>query len=548
MGDVFTVGILLGGPSAERAISLNSARSVADHLEGDGLAIDPIIYFDITKRPYRIDRRMLYSNTPSDFDFKLSSSPEARSLSTRELEEHLRRGDFAFPVMHGVFGEDGGVQTLLEGIGVPYVGSGPDACRVAYDKYRAHRALRTAGVPTVPSVLHRVGGAVESVGGDDERVAAAAKVVIKPTAGGSSLGVTVVGGTARERLAAVEQSLERHGDVVVQPYVDGTEFTTVVLEGPDGPVALLPIEIELRSASANGIFSFRHKYMPSDASRYHCPPRHGDDVVEQLRSVAEQAFRVLGLRDFARIDCWLTDGRIVVSDVNPISGMEQNSFLFIEAAEIGMSHADVLRHIVASACRRHGITVPAAEWKASDRRDGRARVPILFGGTTAERHVSVLSGTNVWMKLMHSPALRARPVRGAGRGDGVRAHVPAGAAPQPPADPRGQRPRRGAAGAAAGVVAADRRPPPARALAADPARRPAAPDGLRRVPGRRPVRLHRPARGLRGGRHPPGAPRRARHPVQRFGSRVRPRSAWTSTPRANACGGTAPRASPASTR
>jgi D-alanine--D-alanine ligase len=396
------VGLLLGGPSEERGISLNSARSVADHLEGDGLTVDPLVYFDIARRPYRIDRKMLYSNTPSDFDFKLSSSPEARPLSTDELADVLRRCDVVFPVMHGAFGEDGEVQALLEALRLPYVGSAPDACRTAYDKYRAHEALREAGLATVPSVLHRASGGTAWLGNDEEVVAAAAKVVVKPTAGGSSLGVTVVEGTADARAGAIERGRRRHGDVVVQPFVAGTELTTVVLAGPDGPVALLPIEVELRSASASGIFSFRHKYLPSDESRYHCPPRLPDDVVEHVRAVAQQAFAVLGLRDFARIDCWLTDAGVLVSDVNPISGMEQNSFLFIEAAEVGMSHTDVLRFVIASACRRHGIAVPTDDWRAADRRPGRTRIPILFGGDTAERHVSVLSGTNVWMKLLRS--------------------------------------------------------------------------------------------------------------------------------------------------
>jgi len=394
------VALLLGGPSEERGISLNSARSVADHLEGDGVTIAPIVYFDSARRPYLIDRKMLYSNTPGDFDFKLSWIAE--TLSGEALATTLREADLAFPALHGVFGEDGDLQSLLERIGVPYVGSAPDACRVAYDKYLAHEALRRAGIETVPSLRYSAAAATGEGTGDDRRaVEAAPRVVVKPTAGGSSLGVSVL--AASDAADGVAAAVDRHGTVVVQPFVDGTEFTTVVVEGAGGPVALLPVEVELRPTSDEEIFSFRHKYLAGDDSRYHCPPRQEDAVVAAIRSAAEAAFTALGLRDFARIDCWIdTEGRILVSDVNPISGMEQNSFLFIQAAEVGMTHADALRLVLAAACRRTGLQPPVERWQAADARPDRLRVPVLFGGETAERHVSLLSGTNVWMKLMRS--------------------------------------------------------------------------------------------------------------------------------------------------
>lgn len=400
------VALLLGGPSEERGISLNSARSVADHLEGDGISIEAIVYFDTAERAYRIDRKMLYSNTPGDFDFKLSRI--AVPLGDQQLSDLLRICDIAFPVMHGRFGEDGTVQTILERIGVPYVGSGPGQCRVAYDKYSAHEALRSAGLTTVPSVLFSPEHP-DGLAGDADWTALrdASSLVVKPAAGGSSLGVTVLPpghGSDQDRQARVQELRSRYQRVVAQPYVDGVELTTVVVQGPEGPVALPPVEVEFRGPdSPERIFSFRHKYLPSDDTRYHCPPRQDDDVVAAVQSLAEAAFATLKLRDFARIDCWLDrDGRIFISDVNPISGMEQNSFLFIQAAEVGMTHADALRLILMIACRRNGLSVPVDRWRSADARPGRRRIPVLFGGETAERQVSVLSGTNVWLKLMRS--------------------------------------------------------------------------------------------------------------------------------------------------
>ncbi|QQR84228.1 hypothetical protein IPJ72_03525 [Candidatus Peregrinibacteria bacterium] len=101
------IALLCGGPSLERGISLNSARSVADHLESENIEILPI-YFDHKRRPYAIERGQLYSNTPSDFDFKLKST--SKPLTEKGLSRFLKKVDLAFPVMHGAFGEDGTIQ------------------------------------------------------------------------------------------------------------------------------------------------------------------------------------------------------------------------------------------------------------------------------------------------------------------------------------------------------------------------------------------------------------------------------------------------------
>ncbi|WP_432984301.1 hypothetical protein [Dactylosporangium sp. CA-233914] len=393
------VALLLGGPSEERGISLNSARSVADHLEHDVVELKEIIFFDRQLRPYSIPRGLLYCNTPSDFDFKLAH--EGRPLSEDELIARLRTAGLVFPVMHGEFGEDGQVQALLERAGVPYVGTGAQQCATAFDKYKAKQALDAHGIGAVPSVL--VDASMSDA--EAERVVAEAfpeiaKLVLKPAKGGSSIDVFV----ARDRAAAVDilRTLrKRHDRIVVQPRMTGVEVTTIVLDGPDGPVALIPVEIELQNqASEDEIFDYRRKYLASNDSHYHCPPPRDDATIAHIQQTAEAVFATLGLRDFARIDAWLQpDGSVLVSDVNPISGMEQNSFLFVQAAQLGMTHADVLREVLRAAARRVGLPFPETFDKVAQ--TGQP-VAVLFGGATAERQVSVLSGTNVWLKLARS--------------------------------------------------------------------------------------------------------------------------------------------------
>jgi D-alanine--D-alanine ligase len=397
-----SLALRLGGPSRERGISLNSARSVADHLVGTDVQLKEIIYFDRHLRAYPISRSLLYCNTPSDFDFKLTLAGGA--LAGRDLAARLRSVDLIFPAIHGAFGEDGQLQALLESAEVPFVGTGASACQVAFDKFRATDTMRTAGVGTVPTILIT---SQQSAAMREEALLGAfpeaAKVVVKPAQGGSSIDVHVLP-DRRAGVEIVEDMMSRYSRVVIQPWITGTEMTTIVMQGPAGPVALIPLQIELRNRLGdNDIFDYRRKYLASNDSHYYCPPAQDMTVIKEIQRVSEQAFTMLGLRDFARIDSWLRpDGEILVSDINPISGMEQNSFLFISAAQMGMSHADILRFVVHTAARRIGIEEAGGSPVNAGAPAGRQQVAVLFGGETAERQVSVLSGTNVWLKLLGS--------------------------------------------------------------------------------------------------------------------------------------------------
>ena len=401
----FRIALLCGGPSLERGISLNSARCVCDHLQSDVVEIVPI-YFSRNLDAYTISVGQLYSNTPSDFDFKVA---QAEPLGRAGLEALLQRVDLVFPVIHGKFGEDGSIQALLEDLGIPFVGPDAEGCRRCFDKYGARTFLRKHGYHTLPMALIQKESCERkaAVGGffADHGIS---RAVVKPAQGGSSIAVSVVSGVG-EALTRIEEILSRKIDerVVVEPFCRGREFTVILLENPQGcPVALAPCEIEIDDPG-DEVFDYRRKYLPTSRVTYHCPPGFPDEVVERIQGEAERLFQLAGLQDFTRIDGWLLpDGRIWFSDINPISGMEQNSFLFIQAARMGMSHREVLQVIVENACRRHGLRYPR-EWRS--RSGGRAEVQVLFGGETTERQVSMMSGTNVWLKLRRSKRFRPTP-------------------------------------------------------------------------------------------------------------------------------------------
>jgi len=408
-GQKLKVALLCGGPSLERGISLNSARSVCDHLQSEEIEILPI-YFDQYRNAYRISRSQLYSNTPSDFDFKLHST--AKPLSDKAFSNFLKSVDLAFPVMHGSFGEDGQIQRILETNKCPYTGSPTKACKIAFDKYISNEFIKKHGFYTVPSIVlkshlknHK------SVIQDFFIKHKIKRAIVKPATGGSSIGVYSVS-TVNEALEKSHELFAKRVDtrVVVEPFCEGTEFTVIILENRFGmPVAILPTEIEI-SYKDHQIFDYRKKYLATRHVTYHCPPRFSDEVIETIQAQAEQLFKLLGMRDFARFDGWLLkNGNIWFSDFNPISGMEQNSFLFQQSSQIGMSHRNLLRYIVKNACRRYNITFPQTGGDIDQCRLRRTDVNVLFGGSTAERQVSVMSGTNVWLKLRNSEKYNPKP-------------------------------------------------------------------------------------------------------------------------------------------
>ena len=114
------------------------------------------------------------------------------------------------------------------------------------------------------------------------------------------------------------------------------------------------------------------------------------------------------MRDMVRMDGWLLDdGKVLFTDFNMVSGMEQNSFMFLQAAQIGMSHRDILRYILANACQRHDLKLGQQSVQISTK--SREAVQVIFGGNSSERQVSLMSGTNVWLKLRQSARYCPKP-------------------------------------------------------------------------------------------------------------------------------------------
>ncbi|KAM3737847.1 hypothetical protein ACB098_09G087300 [Castanea mollissima] len=453
---VLRIGIVCGGPSAERGISLNSARSVLDNIQGEDFHVS-CYYLDYNLNAYAISSAQVYSNTPADFDFKLESLAQGfQSLS--EFAEHLTTSvDIVFPVIHGRYGEDGGIQELLEEYNIPFVGTGSNECRQAFDKYDASLELCKQGFITVPNFL------VQGNEGNISELSKwfsrnqldpySGKVVVKPARAGSSIGVKVAYGVLDSLTKADEIISEGIDDkVLIEIFLEGgSEFTAIVLDVGSGldshPVVLLPTEVKLQFHGSvditekDAIFNYRRKYLPTQQVAYHTPPRFPIDVIETIREGASLLFQRLGLRDFARIDGWFLPnsvhmsssseskfgrtelGSIIFTDINLISGMEQTSFLFQQSSKVGFSHSNILRTIIYCACLRFPNLASFSSGSSHlPRRSKSAQISeafsinertrkvfVIFGGDTSERQVSLMSGTNVWLNFQAFDDLEVTP-------------------------------------------------------------------------------------------------------------------------------------------
>ena len=391
------IALICGGPSKERGISLNSARSVLDHTQALGVEIVPFFVSQDLKY-YPISVSQLYSNTPSDFDFKLQSNSQA--LNEGEFIDAIRKTDIVFPCIHGEFGEDGHLQKILEHFDVPFIGVDSICADTMYNKNKAAAFLEDKGYPTLQNLHIKRGEDIEGIEEfltriDNDRV------VVKPTSGGSSIGVHSVERNVEKIKAAIKKTFdETNSDVLIEPFCNGREFTIIILQGEHGkPVPLIPTEIEV-SYKNGGIFDYRRKYLPTTNTFWHTPARFEPQQIQRIRHDAGKLFHEFAMRDFARLDGWILDsGETIFTDFNPISGMEQNSFIFQQTSRLGLSHQDTLAHILISACQRYNI-----DWTPSENIQNIEKSPVyvLFGSDTAERQVSVMSGTNVWLKLLNS--------------------------------------------------------------------------------------------------------------------------------------------------
>ncbi len=305
------VGVLMGGLSSERDVSLRTGEGVAKALEERG--------YDVV--------RVAFGPTTAGIDEMIRAA----------------RIDVAFLALHGRGGEDGCVQGLLELVGIPYTGSSVLASALAMDKLKAKEMFRLHNVPTPPYYVV-TGADLADLG--DVHGSFGFPVIVKPRGEGSSVGVSKAHDIAELR-AAIENALVHDSDAIVERYIHAMEVHVGLLDGR----VLGAIEVVPKS----GLYDFHSKYT-AGATEYICPPRLGSTRARGVMNLAERAARALGCGGACRVDLLVTEGENeYVLEVNTLPGMTPTSLLPKIAASAGIDYGALCEQILQGARLRAGL-------------------------------------------------------------------------------------------------------------------------------------------------------------------------------------------------
>jgi D-alanine-D-alanine ligase len=290
------IAVLMGGPGSERQVSLASGAAVLKALLGLGLTAEAV---DVTGTTI-----------------------------------HLPPGtDLAFNVIHGTFGEDGRLQEILEGMGIPYTGAGVHSSRTAFDKNLAKAAFTAAGVPTPRAEIIDVCAGLRLP-------SFAVPFVVKPPREGSSVGVHIVRDEAAAP-AAMADAAKYGDDILAEEFIEGRELTVGILDDMALPIVHI--------APRDGFYDMANKYpwMGGGAgSDYYCPADLDEATTRAVQEAALAAHRSLGIEIYSRVDVLLdAHNRPFVLEANTIPGMTETSLLPKAAAAVGISFPELCKRI-----------------------------------------------------------------------------------------------------------------------------------------------------------------------------------------------------------
>ncbi|MBI1952605.1 MAG: D-alanine--D-alanine ligase [Candidatus Omnitrophica bacterium] len=296
------VGVLCGGPSGEREISLKSGQAIHEALLSLGL---PSLLLELSRRPSEIPGQII-------------RAPMA----------------CAFIALHGAFGEDGKIQTLLGRLRIPYTGSRPTACRLGMDKWGSRGRWTRKGVPVPETVRVNLPGRLPGLGG------LRFPVVVKPQAQGSSLGISLVD-RPRNLRRAIREAASFGGGVLIEEYLAGSEFTVGILEDKALPV--------VQVVPKRRFYDFTAKYTQGQTD-YRVPAPIPAPQARRAQRLALRAHRALGCRSFCRVDMiWVKDRGPVLLELNTMPGMTPLSLLPKAARVSGIDFAQLCLRMLASA-------------------------------------------------------------------------------------------------------------------------------------------------------------------------------------------------------
>ena len=291
------VGVLMGGISSEREVSLKSGEGIIKNLDRNKYEIFPIII-----------------------------------NSKKEVIERVQGLDFVFLALHGEFGEDGSIQALLESIGMSYSGCGVLTSALCMDKKQTKRILKAEGIRIAKDVKINLKNKNSSI---EELESLGYPMVVKPNAGGSSIGVSIVR-NKEELQKSILEALKYSTEILVEEYLEGEEYTIPVLNGEVFPILWIKSDTEF--------FDYVSKYADDGAKEELVTlPK---ELQEEFEDLGRRCWDIFNCKAYVRIDIIVSKGVPYVLEINTLPGMTKNSLFPKSAKGANMEYNELLDKII----------------------------------------------------------------------------------------------------------------------------------------------------------------------------------------------------------
>ena len=316
-----SVAVLRGGPSVEYDVSVQTGAGVLSSLRSSGYAVTDIV---VTRKGQWLVNGFI-----------------------KDPEKALLGVDVVFIALHGAYGEDGTVQRLLDRLAIPYTGSTSYASAIAMNKEITKGYLKDTAIKT-PKYMR-----VSREGVKDPMQTAMSigelfgpKYVLKPTSGGSSIGVRIVQ-NAHELGVVLGELLEEHDDLLIEEYISGREATVGILENyRDQQLYHLP-SVEIIPPESSGYFDAEVKY--NGETQEICPGRFKDTEKQEMAAIAQEVHQLLGLRHYSRSDFIVAEDGIYFLEVNTLPGLTSESLFPKSIDAVGGNYNELVKHLITQA-------------------------------------------------------------------------------------------------------------------------------------------------------------------------------------------------------
>lgn len=332
--------VLLGGPSAEREVSLLSGSAMAKALTENGhevTLLDPAFNKPMKLEDFKSEAAHATPPTPEELNALSRRSTVLESL----MSDTVRNADAIVFGLHGVPGEDGMMQAVLEFLEKPYTGSDSRTSAVCIDKEITKILLEDKGIP-VPNGVSAVIGTSDAdliALYEEAKASFGERMVIKPNDQGSTVGLTILQEDDRDKfIEGVKLSWKYSRKALIEEFIDGRELTVAVLEGQALPIVEIIAE--------GGFYDYHKKYTPG-FTNYICPAELDEELTKRIQADALNVFMTCGAKGYARVDYRLDPkGNFYCLEINTLPGMTATSLVPKAAKAAGMTFNELCEKIL----------------------------------------------------------------------------------------------------------------------------------------------------------------------------------------------------------